>query len=201
MFAKQGCDRKAYKKVKVLLTLHFWFFSRSDPDRCDKRYGYVIYIHICIIYTMYIFYYIYHMWMYIVFFCVNTSLIHDTWIICIPDFSKGEFIGSPSWKRRAISRGYHGDIMGIYQGDISWGYHGDISWGFTWRPHAQERVVQRASNQIHSDLLQPLRRGTGKAINGLLIKHAKRMTAGWSSKCTSIRVCAWDLNPHFPFRN
>ena len=185
--------------------------------------------------------------MYIVFFCVNTSLIHDTWIICIPDFSKGEFIGSPSWKRRAItvkghikgiswgyhghiSRGYimgisrdimgfHGDIMGIswgyikgiYHGDIkgiswdfmgiSWGYHGDISWGFTWRPHAQERVVQRASNQIHSDLLQPLRRGTGKAINGLLIKHAKRMTAGWSSKCTSIRVCAWDLNPHFPFRN
>ena len=162
--------------------------------------------------------------MYIVFFCVNTSLIHDTWIICIPDFSKGEFIGSPSWKRRAItvkghikgiSWGYHGhisrgyimgisrDIMGFH-GDImgiSWGYHGDISWGFTWRPHAQERVVQRASNQIHSDLLQPLRRGTGKAINGLLIKHAKRMTAGWSSKCTSIRVCAWDLNPHFPFRN
>ena len=138
MFAKQGCDRKAYKKVKVLLTLHFWFFSRSDPDRCDKRYGYVIYIHICIIYTMYIFYYIYHMWMYIVFFCVNTSLIHDTWIICIPDFSKGEFIGSPSWKRRAItvkghikgiSWGYHGDIMGIYQGDISWGYQG-ISWGY-----------------------------------------------------------------------
>ena len=105
-----------------------------------------IYIHICIIYTMYIFYYIYHMWMYIVFFCVNTSLIHDTWIICIPDFSKGEFIGSPSWKRRAItvkghikgiSWGYHGDIMGIYQGDISWGYQG-ISWdfmGISWGYH------------------------------------------------------------------